>query len=420
MPIFGEIFISEILNRPVLDLRGEEIGLLKDLVVVRGQRLPVVSSLIVSRKKKLYHIPWESMSMFNRRILATTITKDSVSPYENSDNDLLAVRDILDKQIVDVTGVKVVRVNDIKLEGFEGMAVLVAIDVGMRGLLRRLGFERQAVQFLRLFKVELPYNLISWNYLQPLEPKLKKITLTVPRQMVSQIHPADIAELISELSIQEGSSLLQDLDIETAAETLSELNIDVQADLIESMDPEKAFGIISQLEPDEAADLLAGLPQDKMRLFLEMLEPEIAEDIQKLLQHEEDTAGGLMTSDFIAYTEETTVREAMERFKKDAEDIETVYYIYVTDGEERLKGVVSLRELLLAKPEATLKDIMVTDLKTLPPDADESEVAALISKYDLVAVPVVDSEGVLLGIVTVDDIIDRILPSRARRKQKKV
>ncbi|RME64777.1 MAG: magnesium transporter, partial [Nitrospirae bacterium] len=401
-------------------LRGEEIGLLKDLVVVRGQRLPVVESLIVSRKKKLYRIPWESMSMFNRRILATTLTKDNVPLYEETEKDLLVVRDILDKQIVDVTGVKVVRVNDIKLEGFEGRAVLVAIDVGMRGLLRRLGFERQAIQFLRLFKVELPYNLISWNYLQPLEPKLKKISLTVPRQMVAKIHPADIAELITELSIQEGSTLLQDLDIETAAETLSELNLDVQADLIESMDPEKAFGIISQLEPDEAADLLAGLPQDKMRLFLEMLEPEMAEDIQKLLEHEEDTAGGLMTSDFIAYPEETTVREAMERFKKDAEDIETVYYIYVIDEEEKLKGVVSLRELLLAEPEAILKDIMVTDLKTIAPQADESEVAALISKYDLVAVPVVDNEGVLVGIVTVDDIIDRILPSRARRKQKKV
>jgi CBS domain-containing protein/sporulation protein YlmC with PRC-barrel domain len=420
MPIFGEIFISEILKRPVLDLKGEEIGSLRDLIVVRGQRLPVVDSLVVSRKRNLYRIPWESMSMFNRRIIATTLTKDSTPLYEETEDDLLAVRDILDKQIVDVTGVKVVRVNDIKLEGFEGLAVLVAIDVGMRGLLRRLGFEKQAIEILRLLKVELPYNLISWNYLQPLEPKLKKISLTVPRQMVSQIHPADIAELISTLSIQEGRSLLQDLDIETAAETLSELNLDVQADLIESMDPEKAFGIISQMEPDEAADLLAGLPQEKMRLFLEMLEPEIAEDIQRLLEHEEDTAGGLMTSDFIAYTEETTVREAMERFKKDAEDIETVYYIYVVDQCQRLQGVLSLRELLLAEPDAQLKDIMVTDLKTVPPDVDESVVAAAISKYDLVAIPVVDNEGVLLGIVTVDDIIDRILPPRARRKQKKV
>ncbi len=420
MPIFGEIFISEILKRPVLDLRGEEVGSLRDLIVVRGQRLPVVDSIVVSRKRKLYRIPWESMSMFNKRIIATTLTKDKVPQYEETEEDLLAVRDILDKQIVDVTGVKVVRVNDIKLEGFEGLAVLVAIDVGMRGLLRRLGVEKQAIEILRLLKVELPYNLISWNYLQPLEPKLKKISLTVPRQMVSQIHPADIAELISTLSIQEGRNLLQDLDIETAAETLSELNLDVQADLIESMDPEKAFGIISQMEPDEAADLLAGLPQEKMRLFLEMLEPEIAEDIQRLLEHEEDTAGGLMTSDFIAYPEETTVREAMERFKKDAEDIETVYYIYVVDPCDKLVGVLSLRELLLAEPDTLLKDIMITDLKTVPPDVDESVVAAAISKYDLVAIPVVDSEGILLGIVTVDDIIDRILPPRARRKQKKV
>jgi CBS domain-containing protein/sporulation protein YlmC with PRC-barrel domain len=420
MPIFGEIFISEILKRPVLDIRGEELGALKDMIVIKGEPLPVVDSLIVTKKRKDYRIPWQSISIFNRRIIASTLSSDSLREYTETDADLLVVRDILDKQIVDATGVKVVRVNDIKLEGYEGLAVLVAIDAGMRGILRRLGIEKRGVEILKMFKVDLPYNLISWNYIQPLEPKLKKIALTVPRQMVAKLHPADIADLISSVSRVEGTSLFTDLDEDTAAETLSELNPHVQASIIEEMDTPKASRIISKMPPDEAADLLSEISPEKMKEILESINKEDAQDIQELLEHEEDTAGGLMTNEYIAYTGDTTVKEAMEAFRKDAAEIETIYYIYVTDECEKLVGVLSLRELLLADPDKRLSEIMVTNLKTVGPDDDESVVAAAISKYNLVAIPVVDKDGILLGIVTVDDIIDRILPPKAKRKQRKV
>ncbi len=420
MPIFGELFISEILKKPVLDIRGEEIGLLRDLVVIKGETLPIVKDLIVGRKKKTYQIPWETMSIFNRRIMATTLVKDEAPEHEVTDEELLAVRDILDKQIVDATGAKVVRVNDIKLEGYEGKAVLVAVDAGMRGILRRLGFEKKGGELLRLFKVELPQNLIGWNYIQPLEPKLKTISLIVPRQMVSELHPADIAEIISSVSRDEGASLFNDLDLETAAETLSELEPEVQTKIIEEMDEEKASDLIEEMPPDEAADLLGDLPAEKMKAILEKMTREDAEDIQELLEHEEDSAGGLMTNDFVAYPPEMTIADAISRFRDDATEIEAVYYIYVTDPDERLLGVLSLKELLLADPSVRLEDIMVTNIKAVQPDDDESVVAAAISKYNLVAIPVLDDEGVLLGIVTVDDIIDRILPPKAKRKRKKV
>ncbi|GBE36768.1 magnesium transporter MgtE [bacterium BMS3Bbin07] len=352
--------------------------------------------------------------------MASTLNSEELAPYEPSDEDLLAVRDILDKQIVDATGAKVVRVNDIKLEGFEGKAVLVAVDVGMRGILRRLGIERQGNEFFKLFKIELPHNLISWTYIQPLEPKLKTIALTVPRQMVANLHPADIAEIISSVSREEGTSLFTDLDLKTAAETLSELEPDVQASIITEMEPEKASDIIEEMPPDEAADILGDLPTEKMKALLESIDQEDAEDIQELLEHEENTAGGLMTNEFIAYEPEIKVSEAIERFKRDAAEIETIYYIYVIDPDEKLLGVLSLRELLLADPEKTLSDIMVTNLKTLKPEDDENIVAAAISKYNLAAIPVVDNDNVLLGIVTMDDIIDRILPPKAKRKRKKV
>ncbi|MEW6213713.1 MAG: CBS domain-containing protein [Nitrospirota bacterium] len=420
MPFFGELFVSEILKKPVLDPKGEDIGRVKDLVVVKGEPLPKISALIIARKKRLFNLPWTDLNIFNKRIISANVYSEALQPYEFSEKDLLIVRDILDKQIVDVNGAKVVRVNDVKLEGLNTEAVLIAVDVGMRGIMRRIGVERGGEDLMRLFKRHLPYNLISWNYIQPLEPKLTTISLTVPRQMVAELHPADIAEIISQVSHKEGASFFKGLDVETAAEALSELQPDVQAAIITGMETEKASDIIEMMPPDEAADVLSDLPMDKAKEILENIEREEAEDIQELLSHEEDTAGGLMTNEFIAYLPETTVKKAMENFRKDAEEVETVYYVYVIDADEKLIGVISLRELLLADLNAKLSDIMETKLKTVTPDTDEMEVAEIISKYNLVALPVIDTEGYLLGIVTIDDIIDRILPPAAKRKRRRV
>lgn len=420
MPLFGELFLSEVIRKPVFDPKGEVAGRMKDALVVKGDPLPKVSAILVESKNRLFRINWEGINIFNKRILSSYQNADTLTPYELGEDDLLAVRDILDKQIVDANGAKVVRANDIKLEGYDGDAVLIAVDVGMRGIMRRLGIERGSEGLLRLFKTHLPYNLISWNYIQPLKPKLKAIALTVPRQMVSELHPADIAEIISQVSRDEGTNLFKDLDIETAAEALYELKPDLQAEIINAMDAEKAADIIEEMPPDEAADILSDLPTEKAKEILEHIKREEAEDIQELLGHEEDSAGGLMTTEFIAYSPNTTVKEAIEYFRKDAEEIETVYYIYVIDEQEKLVGVTSMRELLLAEPTSSLAEIMETKLKTVTPDEDEMVVAEIFSKYNLVAIPVVDTEGILLGIVTIDDIIDRILPPAAKRRRRRV
>jgi magnesium transporter len=420
MPFLGELFVSEILKKPVLDPKGEELGRVKDIVIIKGEPLPKVSSLIIERKKGLFNLPWTELNIFNKRIISANVYSEALQPYELAEKDLLLVRDILDKQIVDVNGVKVVRVNDVKLEGYDTDAVLIAVDVGMRGILRRLGVERGGEDLMRLFKKRLPYNFISWNYIQPFEPKLTTISLTVPRQMLSELHPADIADIISQVSHKEGATFFNDLDVDVAAEALSELKPETQVDIISEMETDKAADIIEEMPPDEAADILSDLPVDKAKEILESIEKEEAEDIQELLSHEEDTAGGLMTNVFIAYPPETTVRKAIENFKRDAEVIETVYYIYVMDANEKLIGVISLRDMILADLDAKLSDIMATKLKTVTPETDEKEVAEIISKYNLVAIPVVDTEGFMLGIVTVDDVIDRILPPAAKRKRKKV
>jgi CBS domain-containing protein/sporulation protein YlmC with PRC-barrel domain len=420
MPLFGELFLSELLNKPVLDPRGEEIGRLKDASIVKGEPLPKVDALIVGRRKKLYKISWPDVNLFNKRIMSAALSPDAVPEYDYSEDDLLAVRDIFDKQIVDANGVKIVRANDIKLEGYGTDAVLLAVDVGMRGILRRLGVETAGDDFLRLFRTHLPFNLISWNYLQPLQPKLSNIALTVPRQMVSEIHPADLADLISQVSPEEGAKFIEDLDVETAAEAISEMEPEAQTAVISGMETERDADIIEEMPPDDAADVLGSLPDEKAKALLESIEKEEAEDIQELLGHEADTAGGLMTNEFISCRPEMTVAEATERFRAEAPETENVYYVYVVDGECRLCGVLSLRDLLFAEAQARLSEIMETNVKSVRPDADEMMVAATITKYNLLALPVVDLENCLLGIVTVDDILDRLLPPQARKKRRGV
>lgn len=420
MPLFGELFLSDILKKPVLDPKGEELGKVKDVAIVRGEPLPKIESLIIERRKKAYRIPWSDLNIFSKRIIATTLQKEDLKEYDFSEEDLLAFRDILDKQIVDANGAKVVRANDIKLEGFGSEAIVVAVDVGVRGILRRLGMERKGDSILRLFKVRLPFNLISWNYIQPLQPKLSTIALTVPGQMVQELHPADLADLISQVSPEEGASFIGNLDVETAAEAITELEPDAQTAMLTGMDLVQAAGIIEVMPPDSAADIMSALPADRAKEILEQIQKEEAEDIQELMGHEHDTAGGLMTNEFIAYNRDMTVQEAMAQFKKDSLEIEAVYYIYVVDEEEKLLGVISLKELLLSDPAAKLEEVMETNLKMIGPEEDEMKVAASISKYNLVALPVVDNEGYLMGIVTVDDVIDIILPPQAKRKRRKM
>lgn len=420
MPLFGEVFVSELLKKSVLDPKGDDLGRVKDFIVVKGDPLPHVSALILEKRKTFYKIIWEHIGIFNKRIISSRIYALKIRPYEYSEDDLLIVRDILDKQIVDANGAKVVRVNDVKLEGINNSVCLTAVDVGMRGILRRLGVERKGENFYRLFGKSISQNLIRWNFIQPFEPRLSTISLTVPRQMVSDLHPADIADIVSKVSHEERVSFFEGLDPNVAAEALHELEPDVQKTIIQSLNQDFASDIVERMPPDEAADLLSELPSEKAKELLESIEKVEAQDIQELLAHEEDTAGGLMTNEFIAYPPELGVGNAIERLKIDAHSVEAVYYIYIIDEKNKLIGVTSLRDMLLSSPGASLSEIMETKLKTVTPETDQYVVAELISKYNLLAIPVIDDSGVLLGIVTIDDIIDFLLPPLSKKKRRRV
>lgn len=420
MPLFGELYVSELLKKPVLDPRGDELGRLKDFIVIKGEPLPRVSALIIGQKKKLFRLDWEYVGIFNKRIISSKIYAFKVRHYESSEDDLLIVRDIFDKQIVDANGAKVVRVNDVKLEGMNNNACLVAVDVGMRGILRRFGIERRGEEIYRLLRKTLPHNLIRWEYIQPLEPRLTTISLTIPRQMISALHPADIADLISKVPHEQGLALFKGLDPYVAAEAIHELEPNVQKAIIESLDKYHASEIVERMSPDDAADLVADLTSEKAKEILESIKKDEAQDIQELLAHEEDTAGGLMTTQFIAYKPEMKVQDAIEKFKIDAHTVETAYYIYIVDDNKKLLGVTSLRDMLLSSPHVSLSEIMETKLKVVTPETDQYAVAEKISKYNLLAMPVVDTEGRLLGIVTIEDIMDILLPPASRKKRRSV
>jgi CBS domain-containing protein/sporulation protein YlmC with PRC-barrel domain len=420
MPFFaGDIFISDVYKKPVLDQTGEEIGKLKDIVIGLGEPFPAVTALCVTSGRNIYIIPWDSVNLFNRRVISVNVVASTLQPSATTPTDILIFRDMLDKQIVDINGAKLVRVNDIKLGDVNGKMCLVAADIGLRGLLRRLGAEARGEKLLSLVGYNLQNHLIGWHYLQTVEPKLTKLTLIVSRQKVAQMHPADLAEIISEASQRERTALFGSLDVETAAEALHELEPKVQADIIDDMSKEKASDILEQMPPDEAADVLGDLPENKANELIGLMEKEDADEVKELLEHEEDTAGGLMTTEYLAFPPSISVEDAIRKLRLEAPDVETVYYLYILDDGERLMGVVTLKDLILAKPDASIQDIMRTPVKTLSIATERKDVAEFISKYNLLAAPVVDGSNIMQGIVTVDDVLDFLLPTASKKKRRK-
>jgi magnesium transporter len=404
--IADNIYLSELLNRPVFDREGNEMGKVKDLHLIRGETLPIVEGLYIQYLGSLKFIPLKEIVALNKKVISFQGTVISLPLWQPQAEGIRIVKQILDKQVVDINGVKVVRVNDIRLGRVNGNFGLLAIDVSYRGLLRRLGIKKVKEG-----------TTIPWQYLQPLEKGLDRLTLTITQKGLSEMHPVDIAQIIAQVSMQERSTFLNALDKETAGEALHELDEETRAKIFDQMHPEEAADVLEVMEPDEAADVLGDLPASHAQEILNLMEKEEAADVQELLEHDEDTAGGLMTTDFISFSRETTVEEALKVIRLLAPDVEMIYYSYILNREEQLEGVLSLKELIMASPATPLEKIMKTNPKAVLPGTDKKEVAAMVSKYNLMAVPVVDEDNQLLGIITVDDIVDILLPTPLKKRR---
>ncbi|HEY8875865.1 MAG TPA: CBS domain-containing protein [Desulfosporosinus sp.] len=332
---------------------------------------------------------------------------------------------LLDKQIIDLEGSRLVRVNDISLswvshEDHQFM-VLVAVDIGVRGLFRRLG-----VEFL-LSRIENKF--VGCQYIKPIESRTSSLQLTREKEQLRQLHPADIADIIEEMDYKQRANFLDVLDSQQAIDALTEMELDTQVEMINQMDEDRASDILEEMPADQAADILGELSSAKSEELLRLMESDDAEDVRELMQYEEDTAGSLMTTEYVGLPFWLTAEQAIVEIRRLAPEAETIYYLYVVDEQEILEGVLSLRELIIASPETPLKDLMHSKIVKISPYDDHERVTDIIHKYGLLAVPVVNDRDQVLGIITVDDVLELLMPERphveshtnliARRRQAK-
>jgi CBS domain-containing protein len=402
-------FLSKLLGSPVRDVEDKPAGTLQDLVVTSRPNYPRVTALLLKRRGRTVALPWDRVTSFEESGTIVGLQAAKLEERPLADDELRLAESFLDKQLVDTEGRKVIRVNDIQLVRTGPFVHAVAVDISNSAILRRVGLGRVGERLTKGRQKVKPH-LIDWRVLDLAETDQSGVRLAVPRTKLELLHPADIADIVHELSPDERAAVLDALRDEIAADTLEELHPSYQASLLIDMPDDKARDLLSEMSPDDAADLLADLPEERRAQLIAMMEKEDAEDMRELLSYPEDSAGGIMTTDFAWVRLDDTAGEALESLRAQAEHVETVYYIYVVDRGEHLRGVFSLRDLLTTPPEKKVRDLMTENPVAVLTSAGEEEVTELIAKYNLLALPVVDEENVLHGIVTVDDAIDLVLP----------
>ncbi|MBA4389557.1 MAG: magnesium transporter MgtE [Syntrophus sp. (in: bacteria)] len=419
MAYVADVYFSEVLRKDVIDQYGKKIGVLWDMAIVPGAKSPKVVRLIIRNRKRFYEVPVENLNLFNRYVITVNAGESVPKPYELKEEDILIKRHILDKQILDVNGAKIVRVNDLKLGEGDGAICIMGIDVGLNGILRRVDGGKAIQNVFALLNRPITEHIIGWDYLQTIDPDLRNLTLNVARKQLGELHPADLADILAEIPLEQGTEILSSLDEELAGEALHEVSTELREKLLKEMDKETISDILEEMPPDEAADILGDMSEETSNELLSLMETEEAEEVKDLLSYEDDTAGGLMTTELLDFPPDTTVDEAFANMRLLSPDVEFIYYVYVVDEEDHLLGVVSLRQILTSPIDAKLADLMTQNVKSVQLDADKKEISRLLSKYDLIAVPVLDEEKRIRGVVTIDDIIDLFVPNPTRRRKRK-
>ena len=410
-------FISHIINKPVVDAEGESLGKVEEIYAIQREDRahPVITALAVRSKTSRACYPISEVTVLFSPVIPLAHAADQLTAYELRGDELPLIQDILDKQILDTNGIRVVRVNDLQIARVNGDYVVSNVDISSLGLLRRSGLPRFAENLLTRLTVKKPENTISWTFVEPLRQD-EFMRLKVPVEKIKDLHPADIAELISDMNHNESGELLNSLDIEHLADALEEVEPEFQASLVKHMSDEKIADVLEEMSPDEAADLLAELPQERSEDLLEMMETEEREEVKLLLSYPEDTAGGLMTTDVVIVSPALTAAQAIESIRAQESEVDAVLYVYVVDEHKRLTGTFSLSELIFAQPRTRVNDFMHTKFISVNALDKQDELAQVVAKYNLPAVPVVDDKNHLLGIVTADDALDKILPTAWKKR----
>jgi CBS domain-containing protein/sporulation protein YlmC with PRC-barrel domain len=406
------LYISEFVKIPLVSPDGEKVGKIKDVVVSPHNSYPIIKALTVdTTDKKTVNISWRYVGDIDKKIILKYPLTD-IKEHEIHENEISLFKDVIDRQVVDIEGKKVRRVNDLKISPTNGHYHVIGVDIGFNGILRRLGLGRIA----KPLGISSNEDLISWKDIDALKSDYSKLKLKVSKQKIKKLHPADMAEIVDQLGLNESLTILNSLDDESAADTLEEVSPEKQVSLLEGMESQRAAEILDEMSPDDAADVLADLPEKKAEELLDLMEPEESKDLRELLEYPENTAGGIMTTEFAEVNQELTAQEVMDSLREIAKDVETIYYIYVVSKSGDLVGVTSIRDILLVDPETPIAEIMHTNIIKVNVMEDQHDVAQQIAKYNLIALPVVENENKLKGIVTVDDAIDIVLPTAWKKR----
>lgn len=402
------LYLSQIINMPVRDRDGEQVAVIRDVVVRLGEDdHPPIIGLVARYRRRNFFVSSAQIAGFSERGARLNTDILDLRPFQRREGEILLAKDVLDKQLIDVDGKRVVRVNDVQIIEILGEWRVSGADVSMRGLWRRLmpaGF----------YGSNAPVEVIDWanvGYLAT-ETTTAAVQLKISKDKLARLHPVEIAGLIESLSPIHRTEIVEALDDEIAADTLEEMETEAQARILDEMDEERAADILEQMSPDDAVDVLAELSEEKAGELFDLMEGEEKENVAELLPYEADTAGGLMTTEFVTFPKKLTVAETISRLRESAETPNMIYYLYVVEEENswKLAGLISLRGLILSEPEERLENVMRQNFQSARPDDSSEDVAQQISEYNLLALPVVDEAGEILGIVTVDDAMEVLIP----------
>jgi magnesium transporter len=417
-------YLSGIIGKEAFGADGDDIGIIKDLLLNAGpsgandttQQLIIGVKLRIKKETKIY-----SFNSFRvvkaREVLNVSCTGLTELNAEEVENGLFLVENILDKQIVDLNGRKLVRVNDVRLATLPAGTFAVAVDIGIEGLLRRIGISVPIKKLLSLFSVNIPAKFILWDDVQAIDYSNLNIRLSKSYAKLHTLHPSDLADILEDLGKKSSMSVFSALDEEKAADVLEELEIDAQIHIVENLPVNKAADVLEKMPADEVADILDELEDEKAELLLKEMDMESSQEVRELLEYADNSVGSLMTTDIFAFRPDITVREVIEELRLKKPESAELYTMFVTESNDELIGTFNLRDLVVAQPETSMEQIMKSEPHFLYDEQKVDDIAELISKYNLLAVPVVDSNNLLQGMVVVDDVVEDLINKRRTKKR---
>lgn len=408
------LYVSQILSQPVFDIRGERIAVINDVIVKYGEEEhPPVIGLVARYRRRNFFMPSRDFKDLGLHGAKMTSAILDLTPFERRDGEVLLGKDVLDNQLIDVDGKRVVRVNDVQLIETGDEWRVTGADVSLQGFVRRLmpkGF----------YGSDRPVEVIDWADVGYLATDTATVTVQLKssKDKLSRLHPVEIAQLAESLSPIHRTEVVESLDDEIAADTLEEMSTEAQARILEDMDEERAADILEEMSPDDAVDVLDEMDDEKSEQLFALMEDDEKADVAELMAFDHDTAGGLMTTEFVTFPRSITVGEAIRSLREMAETPNMIYYMYVVEEADLWKicGLISLRSLILADPTKRLEEVMRTEFRSAHPSESAEAVAQTIAEYNLLALPVIDDEGDIAGIVTVDDAMEILLPKNLQRR----